>query len=239
MAPSPTLDLDATHTEPANPRRDAWVASRDCSMSILDLAAFDAALLHRKPCDYVVVPGFVRSEYLVELARDYPRISGPGSFDAHRLSCGPAFSKLLEELRGPAWRDRVATKFAVDLASRPLQIGVRRFAELSDGNIHNDSRSKFVTALIYFNDDWPSESGRLRLLRNPRDIDDYAAEIEPTRGTLFCFRRSENSYHGFKPCEGERRSLQMYWVSSKRGARGGPKQTPELVRRLRRLFKRG
>ena len=208
-------------------------------MSILDLDAFDRTPLQRDPCDFVLVPAFVKAEWLADLARDYPLISGPGSVDADTASSGPTFAKLLKELRGDEWRDRVSAKFGVDLATRPLQIGVRSFAQLSDGNIHNDSRSKYVTALIYFNDDWTQEGGQLRLLRDAKDIESYAAEIPPIRGTLFCFRRSEHSYHGFKPCEGERRSLQMYWVASKRGSRGGPKQTPEFFRRFKKLFKTG
>ena len=86
---------------------------------------------------------------------------------------------------------------------------------------------------------WPSPNGRLRLLRDPGDIDSHVAEVEPSRGTLIAFRRSQNSYHGFLPYEGERRSLQMYWVTPKRGGRGGPKHTPELLRRFKRLFKSG
>lgn len=208
-------------------------------MPILDLDALDRTPLRSESCDFVVVPNFVHPEFLSELAHDYPRIGGPGSFDPDDVACGPTFSKLLGELRDPALCQSFSAKFGVDLARLPLQIGVRRFAQLSDGNIHNDSRSKFVTALIYFNETWSSPGGRLRLLRDPTDIESHIAEIEPTRGTLFAFRRSENSHHGFKPCEGERRSLQMYWVTPRRASRGGPKQTAELLRRFKRFFKTG
>ncbi len=91
---------------------------------------------------------------------------------------------------------------------------------------------------MYFNEEWTQEGGRLRLLRSPRDVEDYAVEVPPERGALLAFRRSERSYHGFKHCEGERRSLQMYWVRPKRAARGA-KRRAEWVRRLKRLFKSG
>jgi len=208
-------------------------------MSSLDLEEFDRTLLQRDPCDFLVVPNFIRPEFMSEINRDYPEISEPGSWSADDVRYGPTFSNLLEELRSSNLRDHISAKFGIDLEPFQLQIGVRRFAELSDGNIHNDSRSKFITALIYFNDTWTSEAGRLRLLRDSANIEDYTAEIEPTDGTLFIFRRSEHSYHGFKPCEGERRSLQMYWVNPKRGRRGGPKRTPEFWRRFKRLLKTG
>lgn len=207
--------------------------------SMLALEAFDETPLRHDPCDHLVVPNFVSPVALPHLVRDYPDISGAGSIDPDSAKYGPAFQCLLEELRSEDLRDRFSAKFGLDLSSYRLQIGVRRFAQLSDGAIHNDSRSKVVTALIYFNDAWSSPNGRLRLLRGSTDIDDFVAEIEPANGNLFCFRRSERSFHGFKPYEGERLSLQMYWVEAKRGVRGGPKSNFDLLRRLKRRFKRG
>jgi len=207
--------------------------------SMLALEAFDATLLRHDPCDYLVVPSFVSPVALPRLVRDYPDVSGAGSINPDRARCGPAFQGLLEELRSEDVRDRFSAKFGLDLSSYRLQIGVRRFAQLSDGAIHNDSRNKVVTALIYFNDEWSSANGRLRLLRSSTNIDDCVAEIEPANGTLFCFRRSERSFHGFKPYEGERLSLQMYWVAAKRGARGGPKSGFDFLRRMKRRFKQG
>ena len=53
-------------------------------------------------------------------------------------------------------------------------------------------------------------------------------------GTLLAFRRNEDSFHGFRPCGGERRSIQMFWVEPKRAAR-----VPKSKRkRLAKLFKR-
>ena len=62
-------------------------------------------------------------------------------------------------------------------------------------------------------------TGKLRLLRNGTDLDDYAAEVPPDDGTLLVFRRSENSWHGHGPFEGVRRSIQMNWMVSE-GRRG-------------------
>ena len=94
---------------------------------------------------------------------------------------------------------------------------------------------KIITVLIYFNETWPHQGGRLRLVRSPDNIDDYAAEVAPEAGTLLAFRRNEKSYHGFLPCEAERRSLQMYWVSPKRAERGD--KTLTLKRRVKRWLK--
>jgi hypothetical protein len=208
-------------------------------MSILDLEAFDRTPLSTDPCEFLVVENFVRPEFFAQVVADYPKIDAPGSFDVDDLICGPTFSKLVSELRSPELTSHFSRKFGVDLSSFAQQMGVRRFADPTDGRIHNDSRNKFVTALVYFNSSWTAAGGRLRLLRGPNDIEDYVAEVAPTQGTLLAFRRSENSYHGFKPCEGERLSLQTYWVNPKRGKRGGPKHTWPLLSEIRRFFKRG
>ena len=145
---------------------------------------------------------------------------------------------LVKELHAPELRALFAAKFGVDLEPLRLEMTFRRFSEASDGAVHNDSRVKVVTALIYFNETWPHAAGRLRLLRGQSDVRDYAAEVEPAAGNLLTFRRSETSYHGFEPFVGERRSLQMYWVRPKDKKRG-ENRYGEWQRRLKRLFKSG
>ncbi len=74
-----------------------------------------------------------------------------------------------------------------------LMVTLRSRCRLRDGAIHTDSALKQVTALIYLNDGWRDEGGRLRLLNGPGDIDDMIAEVPPLAGTLLAFRRSDNS----------------------------------------------
>ena len=61
------------------------------------------------------------------------------------------------------------------------------------------------------------------MLRSPRDIEDYAAEVLPLAGTLLVFKRSNNSYHGHKQFVGERRMLQMSWLKPGRVAQNWQK----------------
>ena len=195
---------------------DAAVEERVAEMSVLDFSAFDAAPLHGVPCDYIVVPQFVRPDALKRINADYPAITKPGNFPLDGFSYGPAFSELVTVLAGPEMRSHVAAKFGLSLDGYPTQMTIRRFMAPWDGHIHNDSRSKKITVLIYFNEDWQQKGGQLRLLRSPDDLESYYVEVPPIRGTLFAFRRNDYSYHGFPPGEGERRVLQMYWVNPKR-----------------------
>lgn len=193
-------------------------------MPVFDFDAFDKAPLLHDPCDFIVVPHFVRSELLADINRDYPDIKTPGNFPPEEVRYGPRFAEVIEDLHDPLLKRKFSEKFGVDLSANPLQMTIRKYSEASDGNVHNDSKLKVVTALIYFNEEWHHAGGRLRLVRDPRNIDDYAAEVAPEGGTLLVFRRSETSYHGFKPCEAERRSLQMYFVRPKRTMRNGRKR---------------
>ena len=201
-------------------------------MKLLDLDALDAASLWTEPCRFVVVPRFVRAELLEAVNRDFPNIEQPGNFRPQDLDFGPAFETLLAELHAPALRERFEAKLGVDLSDHPLDMTVRRYSELSDGNVHVDSRGKIVTALIYFNPEWRHAGGRLRLVRDPDRIDDHACEVVPEAGTLVAFVNSPAAYHGFEAVAGERRSLQMYWVKPKRLEKGQKKLT------LKRRFKR-
>ena len=206
-------------------------------MKTIDLEAFERSVLKRDPCDYIMVPGFIKADALQAINRDYPEIGTPGNFPPDQLEYGPAFRTLLDELNSEILRQRYCEKFGLDLSGYPLQITVRKFSAATDGNVHNDSRNKIITTLIYFNREWHHEGGKLRLLHSSWNIENYAEEIEPVGGTLVAFRRNERSFHGFKAMEGERRSLQMYWVKPERLAPGARKPVG-IKKVIKRMLKR-
>ena len=118
-------------------------------------------------------------------------------------------------------RRAIEDKFAIDLEGRPTMITLRGYSDGKDGRIHTDTATKLITVLLYLNPMWEDEAGRLRLLRGPDDLEDFAAEIPPVAGTLVAFRRSGNSFHGHRPHIGERRSIQLNWVTDRRVVRRG------------------
>ena len=185
-------------------------------MSLINLATFEAAPLCREPFDYLVVPGFLKADGLATIHADYPQVDRPGSFPLSEVTYGPAFAALIEELRGDAVREAFERKFTVDLKNRPTMFTVRGRSAERDGQIHTDSVTKIITILIYMNPKWEESGGRLRLLRSGQDIEDVILEVPPEEGTLLCFRRSDNSWHGHKPFVGPRRVIQMNWVTSQR-----------------------
>lgn len=180
---------------------------------MLDLERLQRTPLSRDPFDFVVVEDFLSPEAVPAVVADFPAIARPGSFPADTLAYGPAFARLVEALHGQPLRRAIADKFAVDLEGRPTMVTVRGRGDAKDGRIHTDSASKIVTLLLYLNPVWERPEGRLRLLRGALDLDDFAVEVPPVAGTMLAFRRSEASFHGHRPHAGERRSLQLNWVT--------------------------
>jgi SM-20-related protein len=210
-------------------------------MTLLNFAAFENTPLQRDPFDFLVAQDVMSAEDLERINQDYPTIDIPANFKPEDLKYGPAFRQLLEEIDSPAFQAAVEDKFGVSLDNTEKTITVRKFSEMSDGNIHTDHWSKVITVLIYFNPEWTQEGGKLRLLRNKTDIEAYAAEVAPVGGTLLAFRRSNKSFHGYKRFEGERRMVQVNWVKSGRLAwyaqqlaRFGTHTGKQLLRAARR-----
>jgi SM-20-related protein len=180
---------------------------------LLDLEAFERAPLAEAPFPYLVVPRFVRREVFPRVCADFPQIRRPGSFPATELRPGPACRGLLEALEGPEVREAFSRKFGLDLSGRPTMLTLRGQVRPGDGKIHADSRTKLISALIYLNEAWNSPGGRLRLLRSREDLDDYAAEVPPVEGALVAFRVGPASWHGHTSATGQRRAIQLNWVT--------------------------
>jgi hypothetical protein len=185
----------------------------------LHIDRLNAATLSVEPFDFLYVPGMIDAGELAQIVHDFPEVPAGGSFDVATLESGPAFLRLITEIRSDAFRAPFEDKFGIDLKPYPLHITVRGHVRGKDGQIHVDSKDKILTGLIYLNLDWTEPGGRLRLLRNGKDIENYALEIPPVAGNMVVFRRSESSWHGHLPSKNRRLSLQFNWVSGDAYAR--------------------
>ncbi|HEY0301465.1 MAG TPA: 2OG-Fe(II) oxygenase [Rhizomicrobium sp.] len=182
----------------------------------IDVDAVRAAAVAREPFAWFMVPGFVKREALDAINADFPAVTHAGSFPLPTLSYGPAFARFMDAIRGPEFAAAVAAKLGLDLARRPTMVTVRGQSSRRDGEIHTDSVTKLVTVLIYMNGKWESPTGRLRLLRSANDLTDVIAEVPPDEGTLLVFENRPNAWHGFEAFEGERRVIQLNWVTNTR-----------------------
>jgi SM-20-related protein len=188
------------------------VVTADHASPILDFGKLESEPLNTDPFQYVVVSGFIHPDWEDRLIADFPAIHKGGSFPLSTLDVGVEFTKLIEAMNGDEFRRAVEQKFSMSLEGHPTMFTVRGKCRSSDGKIHTDSESKLITVLLYMNPRWDTDGGRLRLLRSGTDLEDVAAEVPPTIGTLLVFRRCENSYHGHLPFDGPRKVVQMNWV---------------------------
>ncbi len=204
---------------------------------MLNLENIRAAPLRREPYPYLVVEQAIVPDALAAVVRDFPAIDYPGSIPVSEVGHGPAFAALLEELGGDDFRRALAERFAIDLDDRPIMTTVRGVMRDKDGRIHTDSKTKVMTVLLYFNEDWRDSGGHLRILRNGTDLEDFVEEIPPRLGTMVVFQVTDNCWHGHKPVVGKRLSIQMNYLTGE-AARGKHQFFHRLSARLKKLFSR-
>ena len=167
----------------------------------------------RSPFPHLTARGVLPDDAKAELARDFPDEAKAGFFPVEQLSYGRSFARLLEDLRAPAFSRLVGDKLDRDLVERPKMIVVRKWSAAKDGRPHTDGQDKVATALVYLNDDWTSEGGALRFLDGP-DLDGPGTDPIPARyGGFAAFARADDSWHGHKPFTGERRVVQVFWLT--------------------------
>lgn len=182
-------------------------------MSYLDYDALEHAPLQKDPYEFLIVENFVKPDAFASIMADFPAVPGAGSHPPSELKIEGRFKAMLDELQKEPFRRAIEKKFDIDLTGRPTMYTVRGFLRGTDGSIHTDSETKIITVLLYLNDAWVSEGGKLRILRSGTDLENFAAEVPPSNGTLLVFKRSDHSWHGHKPYEGQRRVVQMNWVT--------------------------
>jgi hypothetical protein len=188
-------------------------------MRLLDPRRLERAdtVVRVQPFSFLIAHAQLPDEARAGLERDFPRYPSAGFFPHEAADCGPAVNRLVAELISREFADAVGARLGLpDLGSYPSLITICRALNKRHGTIHTDSRSKIATALVYLNETWPDISeGCLRFLNRIDDIDDLVVpEVRPLYGTLVAFRRADNSFHGHLPHEGERRVIQVAWLTS-------------------------
>jgi hypothetical protein len=184
-------------------------------MSLLTDRIASPAVVPEAPFPLLIAEGVLDPDAEQALINDFPGYRGAGFFPHADVDCGPAINALVRELTAPAFADRIGDLLGITRLSQfPVLVTICRALNLRHGTIHTDSQSKIASALVYLNPDWvPTHAGCLRFLSTGNDIEALVApEIKPLYGTLTAFRRTDNSFHGHLPYEGERRVIQIAWL---------------------------
>jgi len=191
-------------------------------MIALDYARLAATPVASAPFPHVVVPHFVPPDDLRAVVGDLPPLRKRGSFPPDSVRLGPAAQALMDAMAGPMLRETIARRFEIDLSDAPTMVTLRGWTDERDGKIHCDSLAKRVTILLYLNpesDAWAKQEGCLRLLRGPKDLEDYAVEVPPVNGTLLVFPNGPETWHGHRTFTGPRYSIQLNYMTTDAKAR--------------------
>jgi len=174
-------------------------------------------LQQHDPFPFLIAKNFLPDTLRGQIAADFPAYTRPGFFPMDDKECGPTVRAIVRNLENPAFADRLGELLGVpNLGSLPSIVTIRKWSKATDGRIHNDGKVKVVTALLYLNETWPDTSdGCFRVLTDEQSFDHLAApEVKPLYGYFAAFRRTENSWHGHLPFTGERRVIQIAWLTS-------------------------
>lgn len=182
---------------------------------MLEIDKIEQTELVKEPFPHFALSGVLKNESLTQIGHDFPVVPGPGIYTLSDVECRGAFERLIGEIRGAELEGVIERKFGVDLSDKPLMITVRGFCQKKDGRIHTDSKDKLITCLLYLNEpSWNEDGGRLRFLRDGKDINSTIAEVPPLGGNFVAFQRTDNSWHGHEPFEGRRRYIMFNWLRS-------------------------
>lgn len=181
----------------------------------IDLEALKRAQVSREPYPHFSGGGILKPEAIDVLERDFPQLKNAGYLTLREITPEGEFATFLDELAGAEVADAVSNLLQFDLRDRPRLITIMRHCPKRAGRIHTDGKVKLATMLVYFNRTWPAGSaGAVRVLRREDNFEDYVAEVVPTMGNFLGFLRSDSSWHGHLPFEGERKVVQITWLES-------------------------
>lgn len=207
------------------------------NFSTLNIDAVEKAVLQQEPFPYMIIDNIIQPHAFSEVVATFPDIQKRGSFPLSALTYQGAFAQFLTELQDPALKALIAKRFEMDLEDKATMVTLRGQTTERDGQIHVDSKSKLITLLVYLNEKWESHDGCLRLLYNNKDLVPYAAEVPPIAGRCLIFKVTPNCWHGHTPFVGERRSIQLNYVTSEEAAERHLKRH-KLSAFLKRLLKK-
>lgn len=204
--------------------------------NVLKLDALAASTLKTDPYPYFTVERAIDAEHINDIITGFPAINDGGSYNIDDVEMSPAFRGLIDSIDTPAFRRIICDKFDVAVMDLPMMITLRGYSRKKDGRIHTDSKTKVATILIYLNEDWQAETGKLRVLRSADNMDDFVEEISPGPGSLMAFKVTDNCWHGYPSFEGKRQSIQINFLTSE-AAGNKHRFFHRLSARLKSLFK--
>lgn len=191
---------------------------------LLDSTRLDVAtaIVRRAPFPFMVAHELLPKQVRADLNRDFPSFSDIGFVPYSEAECGRSLNQLVSDLTTREFVCAVGRKLGIpNLHVYPMLIEIRRRRDDPRAETHVRSASKVATALLHLDDGCPySSQGCLRFLSNVRDIDSaISPEVKPAYGEFAAFAHTADSRHGVLPYRGERRVIQISWLTTREAKR--------------------
>lgn len=183
-------------------------------MDVLNWDAIKDSEVCHLPYPHFVVKDAILPSNKQTINASFPDFKFPGLVPPCALNFNDTFADLLKVLDSQQLRDVIRDKLGVDLTGKPTLMTVRGRARQRDGRIHVDTPDKMVTILLYLNEQWPHDAGKIRVLNKGDDINDYIKEVPPLLGNMFVFKVTDNCWHGHLPLCASRRAIMVNYMSS-------------------------
>ena len=180
---------------------------------MINIDLINTTPLKMQPFPYFTIEQSMLDKELMGLVQNFPIINSGGGFNKEDLELSEHYHSLHDSLDSDFFRQALSKKFKVNVITSPIMLTYRGFSRTKDGRVHTDSKTKLLTILIYFNDGWAAESGKLRIL-NSNDMSDIAEEINPTAGSMVAFKVTDNCWHGYPSFEGTRNAIQVNFLAN-------------------------
>ena len=180
---------------------------------MINIDLINTTPLKMQPFPYFTIEQSMLDKELMGLVQNFPIINSGGSFNKEDLELSEHYHSLHDSLDSDFFRQALSKKFKVNVITSPIMLTYRGYSRTKDGRVHTDSKTKLLTILIYFNDGWAAESGKLRIL-NSDDMNDIAEEVDPTAGSMVAFKVTDNCWHGYPSFEGTRNAIQVNFLAN-------------------------
>ncbi len=145
---------------------------------------------------------------LDSLCENFPETNKVGHTYIKDVTLSKEWEAFTREIYSSEYRDAIENITGLDLSGYEVGIGIRRHSKISHGAPHSDVPRKKVTHLMYFNDEWPHDTGRIKVLGS-ENLSDVHDSVTPVKGAGLMFIVANNSFHGFEPYEGVRQAMQI------------------------------
>lgn len=174
------------------------------------------SVVRRSPYPLLVAHGLLSERLRLDLNRDFPAFRQTGFVPYEESECGASINQLIRDLTAREFVDAIGARLGLtNLHAHPALVEIRRRRDDRHVAIQVGSASKVATALLHLNDGCPSSDDEcLHFLSDANDVPaNVASRARAEYGEFVAFARTEKSYHGLLPYRGERRVIQVSWLT--------------------------